>query len=197
VTSNWLLERRKTHVALLGTNPIPRRYLEAELEQVPHETLKTVARKYARNFWDVAPLGIAPLLVGATSEYKTVTAAVIARAVREVGLLDVGWCNCAADFTTFDRDTFSVSTQQALAALKNVPFLVMDDFTQVTPGTRMMATMIEVGSYRFDNLLPTLWTGNLTLDRRNLGELSKLVGTALSRRILETSEGYKAIVARA
>lgn len=189
-TSNWLLEARMSPTVLPPLD-LPRRYMDATLKNVPHLALVKVARNYGTKFWEAAPKGLAPLLVGAAGEYKTVTAAAIARAVHDVMNIEVGWCNCAVDFIRFDREAFAPSTQVRIAQLKLIPFLVMDDFTQVPLGSRMHNTLQEIAGVRFDSLRPTLWTGNIVLEKGDTEKLAKTVGTFLARRILETSVGFR------
>lgn len=188
--SNWLLEARM-NPEVLPPLALPARYKAARLEDVPHKGLVQVAHNYGTEFWEVAPKGIAPLLLGAAGEFKTVTAAAIARAVHGVMHIEVGWCNCAVEFMGFDREAFGVSTQQRIKALKTVPFLVMDDFTQVPINTRMHNTLQEIAGSRFDSMHPTLWTGNVFLDKGNLEKFYATVGTFLARRVLEMSEGFR------
>lgn len=192
--TNWLLAARKSHPDLVRPSEVPPRYRAATMEGVPHRALQEVASKYAASFWSVAPQGVAPLLLGSAQEYKTVTAAVLARAVRERCWIDVGWCNCAAEFSRFDRETYSEATRDRLQFLKTVPFLVMDDFSQVAQGSRMLSTLVEVGTERFDALRPTLWTGNLLITATDSSALMTAVGACLGRRMLEASAGFIATV---
>lgn len=190
--TSWL-EKLVKPVNVMGPSEIPRRYETVKLDIVPHAGLVKSARKYGADFWEAAPKGFAPLFLGAAGEYKTVTAAVIAQKVRSAGI-DVCWVNCAGEFSKFDREAFDPETKKRLNQLKNVPFLVLDDFAQVPPGTRMMNTLIEIGTHRYDNLLPTLYTGNLVVTKGDTSKLAAHVGACLERRMLDASEGYKVFV---
>ena len=192
--TNWLTKARKSHLELLAPNEVPRRFQDASLASVKPEALVRIAKRYSDEFWTVAPKGIAPLFLGTAGQHKTVTAAAIANGIRTHYLLDVAWCSCATEFVQFDRETFSPSTKQRMDWLKSAPFLVMDDFTQVPPGSRMMHTLVEVGCTRYDAMLPTLWTGNVLITKTDRSALIAAVGAALSRRMLETSEGFAAQV---
>lgn len=193
MTKNWLEDHIKPREELLAPNEIPRRYRDVKLDIVPHPGLVKAARKYGSDFWDAAVRGLAPLFLGAAGEYKTVTAAVIAQKIRRAGI-DVCWVNCAGEFSKFDREAFDPDTKKRLHALKTSPFLVLDDFAQVTPGSRMMNTLIEIGTHRYDNLLPTLYTGNLVVNKGDTSKLAAQVGACLERRMLDASEGYRVFV---
>lgn len=189
---NWLEEEVKPK-EVLGTNEIPRRYQEVTLDLVTHPGLVKAARKYGADFWAVAPKGLAPLFLGGAGEYKTVTAAVIAQKVRKAGI-DVCWVNCAGEFTKFDREAFDPDTKKRLQTIKTSAFLVLDDFAQVPTGSRMLNTLVEIGTHRYDNMLPTLYTGNLVISRGDTSKLAAHVGTCLERRMLDASEGYRVFV---
>lgn len=190
IVRNWLSDTQVSHESLLSPNEIPRRFADVTLGLVTPQALVKVAQRYSDEFWNAAPKGIAPLFLGAAGQYKTVTAACIAKGIRQHYRINVAWCNCAAEFTQLDRDSFSEATRTRLAWLKSAPFLVMDDFAAVPAGGRMMHTMIEVGTTRYDAMLPTLWTGNLVLEKGNHAPLVAAVGAALSRRMLETAKGF-------
>lgn len=192
IPTNWLTDRRVAHPSLLKESEVPRRFADVSITSVKPAALLKVAEKYNQQFWDAAPKGIAPLLLGTAGQFKTVTAAVLARGIREQYLIDVAWCNCATAFVQFDREAFAPETKKRIDWLKTVPFLVMDDFSHVQPNSRMMATLVEVGCTRFDDMLPTLWTGNLTLAKGDHSKLVECVGTALARRMLDASAGFRA-----
>lgn len=192
MTTTWLQQKIIPEGRELPPLVLPRRYENATLDGIRIKSLRTVTREYGRNFWDVAGQGIAPLFVGAAGLYKTYAAAVIAKAVHSLRL-EVGWCNCATELVWFDRQAFSSEVAERIQYLKTVPFCVMDDFTQFHDG-RQLNTMIEIGTARFDNMLPTLWTGNITLTKGSTEQLTSAVGACLSRRILDTSEGYRVMV---
>lgn len=192
--TNWLAKQRKTHPELLAPTEVPRRFQDVSLASVKPEALVKIAKRYSTDFWDVAPKGIAPLFLGTAGQHKTVTAAAIATGIRQQYWLDVAWCSCATEFVQFDRETFSPTTKQRMDWLKTAPFLVMDDFTQVPAGSRMMHTLVEVGCSRYDAMLPTLWTGNVLITKTDRSALITAVGAALARRMLETSEGFAAQV---
>lgn len=190
IPTTWLSKQRKTHIELLHSTEVPRRFQQARLSDVQPSGLVKVAQRYSDEFWNVAPNGIAPLFLGTAGQYKTMTAAAIANGIRTHYLLDVAWCNCATEFVQFDREAFDPSTKKRLDWLKSAPFLVMDDFTSVPPKSRMAHTLVELGCTRYDAMLPTLWTGNLLITKTDRTPLVAAVGAALSRRILEASEGF-------
>jgi hypothetical protein len=196
-TTNWLERQVQPHPRLLDPSPIPPRYDHATLADVPYPSLVTTAREYGKRFWDVAPLGQAPLLLGVAQTWKTHAAAVLASKIRELYQLNVGWCNCASELPRLDRDAFLETTRTRIQYMKTVPFLVMDDFSQVKQGAgRQLDIMVEIGTDRFDNLRPTLWTGNLTITKEDRSALVNAVGTCLARRMLEASEGFRVMLRR-
>jgi DNA replication protein DnaC len=190
--TNWLEEQVKPK-QVLGPNEIPRRYQEVTLDIVTHPSLVKAARKYGAEFWDAAPRGLAPLFLGGAGEYKTVTAAVIAQKVRNAGI-EVVWVNCAGEFTKFDREAFDPDTKKRLEKIKTTPFLVLDDFAQIPTGSRMINTLVEIGTQRYDNMLPTLYTGNLVISKGDTSKLAAHVGACLERRMLDASEGFRVFV---
>lgn len=192
--TNWLAAYVQPHVSLLPPLELPRRYAEAKLDEIPYPALVKALKKYGDAFWTAAPKGIAPFFVGAAGTYKSYSAALLASSIREVYRIPVGWCNCAAELVQLDRRQFDKASEARIDFLKSVPFLVMDDFTQVKQGSRQLDIMIEIGTERFDQLLPTLWTGNISLSKDNTKELDDAVGACLSRRMLETSEGFRVVV---
>lgn len=194
IPPSWLSGKRVVNAQLLRESEVPRRYEFAALQLVKPQALVTIARRYSDQFWDVAPQGVAPLFLGAAGQYKTMTAAAIAHGIRAHYLIDVAWCDCASEFTKFDRESFDPATKARMDWLKTAPFLVMDDFTQVPSGGRMMHTLSEIGCTRYNALLPTLWTGNVLLTKTDRQPLINAVGAALARRILETSDGFAAQV---
>lgn len=173
---------------------IPPRYADATLDGIPVPALQECVRRYGAEYAVASAKGQAPFFCGSTQGYKTYAAAVLAKAVNEVLDVPVGWVNCAADFARMQREAFEVATRVQITQLKRVPFLVLDDFTQAATNARQRDLLVEIGTDRFDALLPTLYTGNITLSARNQAPLADLVGACLARRILEASEGYRVLV---
>jgi DNA replication protein DnaC len=170
----------------MGKSPIPARFRQfTELADIEHDGLRELTRRYLKDFWDLAGQGRGPLLIGKTGHYKTISAAVIAHKVREVGRLQVGWCNCVSDLSRLASGSFA-DASKAIRHFETVSFLVMDDFAQPKPGGREMTWILQIANARFDAVRPTLWTGNVTPTA-----LDSVVGVGTARRLLESAKDFR------
>lgn len=193
----WWAGIVETNVAFLGEDPIPLKFRGGELNQIPQAKLRELVRNYGRNFFDAAPKGIAPLLLGPMAAYKSFSAALLARQIREKALVKVDWVDCPVLLNAFERRRFDVETSERIEQIKNTGWLVMDDFAFVRLGTWQSDLMAEIACHRFDNSMPICWTGNVHMavdEKAPLAILSEVVGGQLARRILEASQGYRLMV---
>lgn len=188
----WLHKARQPHPALAAPLQVPLRFQGATLQGVPYPSLVKIAEDYVARFWQLAPRGMAPFFVGNAGTYKTHVSSWIAERIHLDHKVDVTWCACAHDLLELDLDYFSPSAKKKIDALIKAPFLVMDDISLVTRGSRQMQIVVAIGTMRFDAMRPTLWTGNYELKKKSdVSKLDDAVGVALSRRIMECSEGLR------
>jgi DNA replication protein DnaC len=193
--TTWLYQHVARPDAPLQELTLPRRYQDTAVDDIDDAGLARCVRKYGRDFWQVAPAGIAPFFAGNSGVGKTYAASVLARAIHAVHRIPVAWCNCAEELVWFDREAFSTRVAARIAELKRAPFVVMDDFTQFTDG-RQLNLLTEIAAVRYDECLPTLWTGNVVLKKDDYEIFEKAVGAMLARRILQMSEGYRVMSVR-
>lgn len=171
---------------------VPARYATATLDGLNSAPLRKVVREYGARYGELKPKGVAPFFCGSTQGYKTYAAAVLVGALARVGE-GYAWCHVGSAFPPLDRDAFSERTSTHLRTYRNADFLVLDDFTQcVSP--RVRDWLVEIGTFRFDTLRPTLYTGNVRVTAKDFTELGNVVGVGLARRILEASEGFRVSV---
>jgi DNA replication protein DnaC len=169
---------------------LPERFANATPTELP-EALRYWVRLYLTHFWERADQGIAPAFLGKARQWKTYAAAVIARWVH-YNRVDTEWVECGPEFTRLDSLFFEEEGRRQIDHLSTVPFLVLDDFTQVPAGTRAAQLMAAVAQARFSAALPTLWTGNRALPNNDAYlALVKDYGACLTRRILDGSQGYR------
>jgi DNA replication protein DnaC len=207
---SWLLALRRDPRALVPP-AIPRRFrgvvpptpdlppdeytafLGAALARIPSKGLRRAAVAYCKQFFDVAPEGVAPLFVGPTGTWKTYTAAFIAQRVHEVGIESV-FAQTKPTFQRWDTMRFSDgrAVRHEIEQLVRVPFLVLDDFATTTPKPSWQAeTLLEVLETRFSELRPTLLTGNFQLKKNDTTALDELFGVQVGRRVYHAAEGFR------
>lgn len=189
----WLHEHLSKH-PIPPPLELPRRFEEASLALMPAGPVKDMVEKYLRLFWDAAPRGIAPLIVGRTQTWKTYGAAIVARRVHQAGV-PVQMVMCPVEMAEVERDRFSELSRQRVERWKRVPFLIMDDFVQLDPGTFASQLLVEIACDRHANMLPTMWTGNIILKpSEKFMPLVNRYGALFARRLKEGSEGYALVV---
>jgi DNA replication protein DnaC len=187
---NWLLESK-----LKNPNPtylvLPERYQDAHLGGIKHKLLWETSRDYLVKFWDVAPLGIAPLFVGTSGEYKTYAALVIAKQVSSQIETSVVWCPQFGLQLTLSR----FSMEPIIRRYCEVPFLVMDDFAALAPDKEQMQALLAITSERYNNKRPTLWTANVVVDEKDpFKHIRDRYGVLVERRLMEMSNGFRVSV---
>lgn len=190
MTTNWLAES----VARNPSPPplvLPARFADATVEGIPSGgRLRAVVTKYAQDFWTVAPRGIGMLLIGKAGTYKTYASSALARLVHQAGV-ETLFVQCPITMGMLERNRYSSLAADTIRKLETVPFVVMDDFSQITPNSFGARVLLEVAEARFSNLRPTVWTGNVTIDGgKAIDVLSSLYGPSFGRRVVEASGGY-------
>lgn len=188
--TNWLLETRQRN-----PNPtpliLPTRYEDVHLGGIKHKELYEMSQLWLRNFWDVAPNGIAPLFVGTSGEYKTYAALAIAKQVSSTIETCVAWCPQLAVQLLLNR--FSV--EPLIRRYCQVPFLVMDDFAVLEPTREQMQALLVIISERYNMKRPTLWTANIVVDTKDpFKHIRERYGVLVERRLMEMSENYRVAV---
>jgi DNA replication protein DnaC len=190
----WLQEEVTTNPAALGPSPVPAQFDGAEFGIIPHKGLKSVLSKYGKDFWTAAEAGFAPVLLGPVGTFKSFGAAITSHRIRLAGLR-TGWCTVPIDLTEMERKRYDSRTDERIRDWKRVPFLVMDDFGMVKVGSWQYDVMVEIAMERFNTRRPTLWTGNVLVNKPSAEALRQtmtdMLGAQLTRRILERSEGYR------
>ena len=194
--SNWLADS-----VAHNPNPprlvLPYRFSEADVYTIPgmddgsDSPLRRITKEYLTNFWQVAPQGIGCLFIGKAGTYKTYAACAIARRIHRSGV-DTMFAQCPVLLNRIERNRFGADSAEAIHRLSTVPFLVMDDFSQIDSKTFASGVLVEIAEARFSNLRPTIWTGNIELrEGVRVGTvLGSLYGPSFSRRITEASKGY-------
>jgi DNA replication protein DnaC len=176
-----------------GLDPLklPERYVEAAPKDIPVEAIRKVTQKYLRNFFEVAPQGVAPAFFGKPELYKTYAAAAIARFVHGQAHWNVEFVNAGSEFLRLGLQRFTA--EDRMLQLIAAPFLVLDDITNVTPGGIYEELLTRVVSERFDALKPTLYTGNYDFNRQ-YEKFEAEYSPLLARRIYRGSTGYRVVI---
>lgn len=199
MSTNWLLDAAEPHQNLVGPLVLPPQFAEARLEEIPHPKLREQVREYGRQFWELAPHGIAPVWLGPPATYKSYSAAVLCKAMHSQGI-KTAWATVPVKLTELERKRYDGTADQVLTHWKQVPFLVLDDFAMVRMNSWQHDALVEVAMARFESQKPTLWTGNVFVEEGTVPKLSALleqaVGAQLTRRMLERSEGFRYYVGR-
>lgn len=193
---NWLVleKEAKWHPTMRRPFNVPARFQDAHPEGIPDDFLRGIVRRYLREFWTVAPHGIAPVFVGKARAYKSYAAAVIGRWVANAADVETWWIDCGNDLHQMERDRYGDEVGKQIAWLKRVPFLVMDDFTNVREKTWAADLLVEITTARWNDMRPTLFTGNVLLGKEDLTRLASLYGTCLARRVYDGADGFRYVV---
>lgn len=174
---------------------LPLRFEAADLSGIPKDSaIKQCTMAYLTKFWDVAPQGIGCLFLGRARQYKTYASAAIARRIHRAGITSL-FVQCGVHIAHLDRNRFSNATTRTIQYWNTVPFLVMDDFTQVPEKTFGASVLLEVAESRFSNQRPTLWTGNVGPVGGEWNDvvevMARMYGAGFSRRVYDGTEGFR------
>lgn len=185
-----LKEQRVWHDSFLPPSGLPERFADAEIGGIRNAVVRDTVERYLGNFWEAAEQGLAPAFFGRLAEWKTYGAAVVLRHV-QAERLPARFVECGAWFLEADALFYRPEGPRRLAQLAAVPFLVLDDVTQVLHNTRAAELMANVVAQRFSAKLPTLVTGNaIIVDEPSLDAFGKLYRADFARRIRHGSTGY-------
>lgn len=155
-----LQDRRVWHASFLPPLELPDRFVQAAPKGINNAAIQAAVVRYLDEFWDAAERGIAPVFLGRAGQYKTFGAAVIARWV-QFQRLPVKFVKCGQFFMDLDAGFYGAAGLKPYKEAAEVPFLVLDDFTQVKTGTRGAELMANLLDHRFSAMLPTVLTGNV------------------------------------
>ena len=192
MVKTWLDEARKRQPIPVPP-PLPARFLKATVASIENEHCQGIADEYLTAFWDVAPVGIAPVLIGPAQQWKSFTAAAICRVLHHHAKVQTDWVNCPVDLVLLDR--YSTNGRSKLRTWIDVPFLVMDDFAAVDPRGQVLETLVAIASARFDAMHPTLWTGNIDGNGDEVREvLGRTFGPAFTRRLESGGGAFRLLV---
>lgn len=188
-----LAERRVWHEALLPALEIPERFGGGAPTAMPAGPVRDCVLRYTQMdaFWSAANSGIAPVFLGRTGTWKTYGAWLVAR-FAHWQLLPAKVVECGPFFTELDAQFYREGGLRPYREAAEVPFLVLDDFTQVKSGSRAAELMANLVGERFSARLPTMFTGNYTQVRgsRDLGTVARDYRADFARRLWHGSTGY-------
>lgn len=191
---NWINQQRRADPCQLRPHNIPPRFLNLKLAEIQHAGLRSVVEKYLLNVDEAAGQGIAPLFLGKAGEMKTFAAALIGQRLYERCLVQIEFVQCAARLPQLERQRFNPETQGYLERIAKVPFLIMDDFAQVKPGTWAADFCVEIAERRYGTRQPTLWTANLSITKNDTSQLTNHFGVGFARRVIEGGKGYTVVI---
>lgn len=181
----------RCHELWLPPNTIPVRFRRRFLSEIRNDAVVAVVRRYLGSLDDYASRGLAPAFLGKAGTYKTFGAAFIADRLYHEAHVPVMFVACSSRLPELERERYDARTNRYLQSLKTVPFLVMDDFTQVRLGSWTADMLLELADHRYGAGLPTLWTGNAVITATDQSALVNGYGASFARRVLEGSAGLR------
>jgi hypothetical protein len=191
---SWLDDARKAHHLQLKPTEVPVLFADAHLNTIATPIVRRTAMNYLTGFWELADDGKAPAFLGRAGTYKSLAAAVIARFVRDTALLDTAFVQCGPEFLELERRRFEVSTHQRIVWLTLCPFVVFDDFTKLKPGSFGLDSLDAIVEKRYGYGFPTLYTGNVVVQKDDWSEVTNHFGAGFARRLQEGAAGLTAVV---
>jgi DNA replication protein DnaC len=195
----WVDQARldQWHAAQRKPFNVPPRFADAHPAGLPIPELRAVVVAYLADFDRQAALGVAPAFFGKARTFKTYAACVIGRWVAadpDGGRLEAHFIDAGSRLHELERARYDAGTRDYLAWVKRVPFLILDDITNVRDRSWAADLMVEIATERFNDLRPTLYTGNSTFSADDLKRLADLYGTCLARRIFDGAQGFRFVV---
>lgn len=193
--TTWLEQERKLH-PVLNSVKLPARFADPTPAGIKNVMAKAAAKKYLSAFDEHVEQGIGILFSGRSATWKTYTAAYIAQKASTTGALNTLFIQCSLALNHISRQRYTTyhDSKKELDAICTVPFLVMDDFTQVRPRTAVADLLVEIAEARFADQKPTIWTCNLDLSdaegKPHLKKLSDDYGVSFARRVAHGSRGF-------
>lgn len=178
---------------------LPLRYRDVTINQLHAGPLRSVVVDYLRSVKSFVRDGLAPVFIGRARTGKTTAAALVARELDACHQLSVAWVNAPTWAGQFDRRRFEETTELQVRQWAAVDFLVMDDFSEVQPGSVMGGVIRQLLAARFDAQRPTLWTGNILLGpgdpaQELYAEVSKRWSASFARRLQDGGERLTVVV---
>lgn len=176
-------------------NTIPAAYRDVQWDALLPGTLRDTVLQYLQEFPTALQTGKAPLFLGQALQGKTTAAVLIAIAVMEQAQQDIEFVSIPEVRPTLEFDSFSSRVSNYVLRWMTVPFLVMDDFAVAQSGSKTAIALEAVITKRFNNLLPTLWTGNILLpDRDPFAPIAERYGALFARRLEQRAQGYTVLL---
>lgn len=167
-------------------------------EAIESPAIRRAVEKYVGEFMNAAPKGIGCLFIGKAGTYKSTAAYVLLHQVWKTYQLTGLVIQCPIVLNRFERNRYSPITEKDLAQLRREPLLVMDDFSQITPGGYQAGILLELAEARYSEMKPTIWTGNIAVSEPSTdavtAAISSLYGPSFGRRVVEGSEGFRVLV---
>lgn len=191
---SWFAKNAVPDVCMLRPHGVPAYAIDFPFYKIANSMVRDAIQRYLTEVDVVAAKGIAPSFLGKGGEFKTLGAAYIAQKLYNDAHVQVDFVQCPVLFPRLERMRYDPSTNATLTRLAETPFLVMDDFTQVRVGSWATDFLVEVAEARYSNLLPTIWTGNVTITRTDWSALESKYGQAFARRLVEGSKGYTTVL---
>lgn len=179
---------RTVHPAFLPKLEPPARFADARPSEMPEGAVRACVERYLGGFWPAVGRGAAPVIIGPAGRWKTYGAWCIARWAKWM-LLPTAFVECGPFFTDLDARFFSKGGLGPYRRAADAAFLVLDDFSQVKPGSRGAELMANLVSERFSRYLPTLVTGNYPFSgEADLGRLANEYRADFARRLWHGSD---------
>jgi DNA replication protein DnaC len=191
---SWIDDVRAEHPSQLAPLDLPERYRSLKVATIPDPTLRNCAARYIADFWDYADQGKAPGFFGRSGSYKTWAAACIIERVHQRGLVDSEYVQAGREFARLERERFSPTTEPRLNRLCSVPFLVLDDITDVKANSEQLNMLDTVVKERDATGVLTLYTGNVLFTPDRPEQLLQHFGAPMTRRLIETTRGNLVIL---
>lgn len=193
--TTWLEQERKQHPVLQPVK-LPARFQNPHPKNIANALVFAATREYLTDFDTHVESGIGILFSGRSATWKTYAAAYLAHKACTTGEINSYFVQCSLVLNHISRQRYTtyLDSKKQLDAICTVPFLVMDDFTQVRPRTAVADLLVEIAEARFADQKPTIWTCNLNLataeGKPHLTKLSDNYGVSFARRLAHGSRGF-------
>jgi len=179
------LEEEKLWITLLKNTGIPRRHAlkslnEFEYESVVHEKY---IEDYINHFRDYFEVGKGLLIIGITGTGKTHLAVGLCMELYMRYGINLKYINYV-EFLEELKISYSNNSENNLEKYKRADFLVIDDLGAEAPKEWSSEKLYYLVNYRYNAMLPTIVTCNLTAK-----ELRDKVGDRTYGRLCEISTG--------
>lgn len=182
------------HPSQLPDVELPPAYRGLPLAGITQSAVRHATERYLEQFWTAAAEGVAPGFFGRSGTFKTWAACVIVDVVHTTALVPSLYVAAGPEFMRLERRRFDPATDGRLQEIADRRFVVLDDITDLKPGSFAMDMLDNVVKLRDAAGLPTLYTGNVQFSRANLQPLVQQFGAGMTRRILEGTTGFLAVL---